>query len=85
MGAAVELSAVHGWCEDASHPGGVPAKVWKLLVWRRPLQMEAGHWVGGNQTLKPQYRVLGGTDRKTVWSEGFQLVYRDFVAGGDMK
>ncbi len=51
VGAAVELSAVHGQCEDPSHPGTVPAQVWELLLRGTSLQVEPRHGVRGNQTL----------------------------------
>lgn len=51
MGAAVELAAVHGRCEDPAHPGVVPAQVRELLVRGTSPQGELGHGVGGDQTL----------------------------------
>lgn len=75
VGAAVELSAVHGWCEDSSHPGRVPAQVRKLLVRRTSLQVELGHGVRRNQTLNTQGEVIEETGKASVWSMDLHLFW----------
>lgn len=63
VGAAVELPAVHGQCEDPAHPGIVSAQVWKLLFRGTSLQVELRHGVRRSQTLNAQEVVTEETGR----------------------
>lgn len=85
VGAAVELSLVHGRCQDARHPGKVSAKVGKLLVWWCPLQVEAGHRVWWKQTLEVQWQRSQGEEAVT-WDVGSLLLgQQDIVQSNRLK